>query len=175
MTALVIDGHPFADSLTASIAQRYTAAHADARLLALRDLDFDPHLRFGYRRRMTLEPDLIDAKAALARELAARFHTPVEADNAVAQWTALVREQRIDVDLPLVDIVVPAEGMRIAPLFVAAKLAASNSEVSRKLNERAVRIDGAVVEDRERVLGVGSELLLQVGKRAFARVRLVVG
>lgn len=66
MTALVIDGHPFADSLTASIAQRYTAAHADARLLALRDLDFDPHLRFGYRRRMTLEPDLIDAKAALA-------------------------------------------------------------------------------------------------------------
>ena len=114
-----------------------------------------------------------DAKIALASELAARFHTTTDAENAVAQWTALVREQRVDVDLPLVDVAVPAEGIRIAPLFVAAKLAASNSEVTRKLNERAVRINGAVVEDRERVLAVGSELLLQIGKRAFARVRLV--
>ncbi|MFK4762515.1 NAD(P)H-dependent oxidoreductase [Microbacterium sp. ZW T5_45] len=66
MTALVIDGHPFAESLTTSIAQRYADAHGDARVLALRDLDFDPHLRFGYHRRMILEPDLVDAKAALA-------------------------------------------------------------------------------------------------------------
>lgn len=114
-----------------------------------------------------------DAKLALARELAARFQGRSEAERAAEQWNALVREQRVDVDLPLQDIPVPPEGMRIAPLFVAAKLASSNSEVARKLAERAVRIDGAVVEDRERVLAVGSELLLQVGKRAFARVRLV--
>jgi tyrosyl-tRNA synthetase len=114
-----------------------------------------------------------DAKLALARELAARFHTQAEAENAVAQWTALVREQRVDVDLPLVDVPVSVEGIRVAPLFVAAKLAASNSEVTRKLNERAVRVDGAVVEDRELVFSAGSELLLQIGKRAFARVRLV--
>ena len=61
----MIDGHPVARSLTAALAQRYAAAHGDARVLALRDLDFDPHLRFGYRERMTLEPDLVDAKRAL--------------------------------------------------------------------------------------------------------------
>lgn len=65
MSALVIDGHPDARSLTASLAQRYAAGHGDARVLALRDLDFDPHLRFGYRERMTLEPDLVEAKRAL--------------------------------------------------------------------------------------------------------------
>nr|WP_314840590.1 NAD(P)H-dependent oxidoreductase [uncultured Microbacterium sp.] len=65
MTALVIDGHPHAESLTASLARRYAEAHGDAQLLALRDLDFDPHLRFGYRRRMELEPDLVDARRAL--------------------------------------------------------------------------------------------------------------
>jgi len=65
MPALVIDGHPDARSLTASLAQRYADGHGDARVLALRDLDFDPHLRFGYRERMTLEPDLVDAKQAL--------------------------------------------------------------------------------------------------------------
>ena len=65
MPALVIDGHPDALSLTAALAQRYAAGHGDARVLALRDLDFDPHLRFGYRERMTLEPDLVEAKRAL--------------------------------------------------------------------------------------------------------------
>jgi NAD(P)H dehydrogenase (quinone) len=65
MTALVIDGHPDGRSLTASLAQRYAAGHGDARVLALRDLDFDPNLRYGYRERMTLEPDLVEAKQAL--------------------------------------------------------------------------------------------------------------
>ncbi|TFB16138.1 flavodoxin family protein [Microbacterium sp. 3H14] len=65
MPALVIDGHPNARSLTASLVRRYADGHGDARVLALRDLDFDPHLRFGYRERMTLEPDLVDAKRAL--------------------------------------------------------------------------------------------------------------
>lgn len=66
MSALVIDGHPYDASLTAAIARRYADGHGDARVLALRDLDFDPHMRFGYRQRMTLEPDLLDAKLALA-------------------------------------------------------------------------------------------------------------
>ncbi|MFE6734996.1 NAD(P)H-dependent oxidoreductase [Microbacterium sp. NPDC057650] len=76
-TALVIDGHPDSQSLTAELARRYAAAHGDARLLALRDLDFDPHLRFGYRERMLLEPDLEDAKAALHEATNVVIATPL--------------------------------------------------------------------------------------------------
>ncbi len=65
MSTLVIDGHPDAASLTAAIAQRYAHGHGDARILALRDLDFDPHLRFGYRARIPIEPDLAEARRAL--------------------------------------------------------------------------------------------------------------
>ena len=113
-----------------------------------------------------------DAKTALACELAARFHGAADAAQALVQWTALVREQRVDVDLPLLDINVPVAGIRVASLFVAAKLGVSNSEIVRKMGERALRIDGAVVEDRELLLRAGGEHLLQIGKRAFARVRL---
>ncbi|MEV7610612.1 NAD(P)H-dependent oxidoreductase [Microbacterium sp. NPDC089320] len=76
-SALIIDGHPDGRSLTAELARRYTAAHGDARILALRDLDFDPSLRFGYRRRMELEPDLIDAKRALAEARTVVVFTPL--------------------------------------------------------------------------------------------------
>ena len=47
------------------------------------------------------------------------------------------------------------------------------SEANRKLKERAVKVDGEVVEDGQQVLQPGFEGLLQVGKRTFARVRLV--
>lgn len=76
-SALIIDGHPDARSLTAELARRYAAAHGDARILALRDLDFDPSLRFGYRERMPLEPDLIDAKRALAEAATVVVFTPL--------------------------------------------------------------------------------------------------
>ena len=114
-----------------------------------------------------------DAKLRLARELAARFHGAQAAETAVAGWHAVVRGEGDTSLLPQADVPVPPEGLRIAGLLVAAGLAASNSEASRKLKERAVRIDAEVFEDPQRVFGVGFEAVLQVGKRNFARVRLV--
>lgn len=64
-STLVIDGHPNPESLTAAMAERYVAGNGNARLLRLRELDFDPNLRFGYRGRIPIEPDLADAREAL--------------------------------------------------------------------------------------------------------------
>jgi len=114
-----------------------------------------------------------DLKLRLARELAARFHGAAAAEAAVAGWNAAVRGEGDTATLPLTDLAVPADGLRITALLTAAGLTPSNSEASRKLKERAVRIDGAVVEDPQRVFGPGFEGVLAVGKRSFARVRLV--
>ena len=115
-----------------------------------------------------------DAKLRLARELAARFHAPAAAEQAIAGWHAVVRGEGDTALLPQTDIAVPAEGLRLAALLTAAGLTTSNSEATRKLKERAVRIDAAVAEDAQRVFHAGFEGVLQVGKRNFARVRLVV-
>jgi len=114
-----------------------------------------------------------DVKLRLARELAARFHGAEAAERAVAGWNAAVRGEGDIATLPLADVVVPAEGLRIAALLVAAGLAPSNSEANRKLKERAVRVDGDVIEDAQRVFAPGFEGVLAIGKRNFARVRLV--
>ena len=63
----------------------------------------------------------------------------------------------------------------IAALLTAAGITPSNGEANRKLKERAVRVDGEVFEDAARVFTPGFEGVLAVGKRNFARVRLVRG
>lgn len=77
MATLVIDGHPNADSLTAALARRYTDGHGEATLLAVRDLDFDPNMRFGYTRHQELEPDLRGAWEALTAADHVVLMTPV--------------------------------------------------------------------------------------------------
>jgi len=113
-----------------------------------------------------------DVKLRLARELAARFHGDVASEQALAGWHAVVRGEGDVGNLPLQDVMVPAEGLRIAALLVAAGLMPSNSEANRKLKERAVRIDGEVFEDASRLFLPGFEGVLAIGKRNFARVNL---
>jgi tyrosyl-tRNA synthetase len=113
-----------------------------------------------------------DLKLRLAHELAARFHDAAQAEQAVAGWHAAVRGEGDLSQLPLHEVTVPAEGLRIAALLTAAGITPSNAEANRKLKERAVRVDGEVFEDAARVFAPGFEGVLAVGKRNFARVRL---
>jgi len=116
-----------------------------------------------------------EVKLRLARELAARFHDAASADQAIAGWHAVVTGQGDTSLLPVQEVSVPAEGLRIAALLTAAGLTPSNSEAMRKVKERAVRVEGDVVEDPQLQLMPGFEGVVQIGKRNFARVRLIAG
>ena len=141
-------------------------------------LSFDISIDEAKRLRDEIEAGALnprDVKLRLARELATRFHDDAAADTAVAGWHAAVRGEGDIANLPLQDVVVPAEGLRIAALLTAAGITPSNAEGSRKLKERAVRVDGEVFEDAARVFAPGFEGVVAVGKRNFARVRLIAG
>ncbi len=143
------------------------------RWIELLSFEIDPNEAAELRREVTagqLNPR--DVKLRLARELAARFQGSAEAEQAIAGWHAVVRGEGDTSLLPLQDVAIPAEGLRIGALLTAAGITPSNSEASRKLKERAVRVDGAVVEDPNQTFFPGFEGVLQVGKRNFARVRL---
>ncbi|MDY0956653.1 tyrosine--tRNA ligase [Stenotrophomonas rhizophila] len=114
-----------------------------------------------------------EVKLRLARELTTRFHDAAAAEQAIAGWNMAVTGQGDVTLLPLQEVVIPAEGLRIGALLTAAGLTPSNSEASRKLKERAVKVDGEVVDDAQQVFVPGFEGLVQVGKRNFARVLLV--
>ncbi|WP_028890112.1 NAD(P)H-dependent oxidoreductase [Tenacibaculum ovolyticum] len=62
---LIINGHPDKESFNYALSAAYIKGvnKTDAELtqINISDLDFNPNLRFGYRKRMELEPDLVDA------------------------------------------------------------------------------------------------------------------
>jgi len=139
-------------------------------------LSFDISIAEAEQLRADVEAGAInprEIKLRLARELTTRFHDAAAAEQAIAGWNAAVTGQGDITQLPLQEVAVPADGLRIGALLTAAGLTPSNSEASRKLKERAVKVDGNVVEDAQTVLQPGFEGLLQVGKRTFARVLLV--
>jgi tyrosyl-tRNA synthetase len=113
-----------------------------------------------------------DIKLELAKELTARFHGAAEAERAERQFLARVSERAVPADLPPKVLQVEAAGIRLPSLLKAAGLAASTSEATRKIAEGAVRIAGERVTDRGLLLNAGADLVLQVGSRRFARVRL---
>ena len=113
-----------------------------------------------------------DIKFELAREIVARFHDTGAAERAQRNFTARVSEKAVPQDLPVKVVPVDGAGLRLANLLKMAGLAGSNAEANRKIEEGAVRIDGSRVSDRSLTLKAGSEHVLQVGAKRFARVRL---
>jgi tyrosyl-tRNA synthetase len=113
-----------------------------------------------------------DIKLELAHEIVARFHGAREADDAQRDFMARVSDRSVPADLPPKAVPVEPTGMRLANLLKEGGLAASTSEANRKIEEGAVRIDGAKVTDRALVLLPGADHVFQVGSRRFARLRL---
>jgi len=114
-----------------------------------------------------------DIKLELAAEITTRFQGAAAAQAAQQGFMSRVSDKAVPTDLAPLLIKVDAAGLRIANLLKAAGLAASTSEANRKIEEGAVKLDGARVSDRALTLHAGADHVLQVGTRRYARVQLV--
>jgi tyrosyl-tRNA synthetase len=113
-----------------------------------------------------------DAKVMLAKEIVARFHDPGAADAAERDFEQRFRHGAVPDEMPEVSLAAPADGLPVAQMLKLANLATSASEAARAIEQGGVRIDGERVSDRGLRLSGGRTLVVQVGKRKFARVRL---
>lgn len=129
----------------------------------------------GLRQQVAAGMNPRDVKFQLAKELVARFHDAAAAEAALENFVKRFRDHEIPADLELVVINVPAAGYGIASVLRDAQLVSSNSEANRMIEQGAVRIDGERVVSRDLVIAANSELVLQVGKRRYKRVRLAPG
>lgn len=114
-----------------------------------------------------------DVKFRLALELVGRFHGAAAAEEAKAAFIARFRDGVVPEDMPEVELAA-ADSCPLAQVLRDAGLCPSTSDAFRQIAQRAVRVDGERVEDRGLVLPAGREYVIQVGKRRFARVRIVL-
>ncbi|HZO36912.1 MAG TPA: tyrosine--tRNA ligase [Solirubrobacteraceae bacterium] len=114
-----------------------------------------------------------DAKRALARALVDRFHGAEAARSAEDQFDRVHVRHELPDEIPDLELV--ADGPVHVPAALADAFGISRSEARRQLAQGGVRLDGEPLT-AEQVDIPGAELdgrVLQLGKRRFARVRLL--
>jgi tyrosyl-tRNA synthetase len=113
-----------------------------------------------------------DLKVGFAKEIVERFHGKSAAEKAEADFNARFREGAMPEDIP--ETMVPAgpDGIALPQLLKQAGLTASTAEALRMIEQGGVRIDGERAADKGVRFAAGATVVLQVGKRKFARVTL---
>jgi tyrosyl-tRNA synthetase len=111
-------------------------------------------------------------KVAFARELVGRYHGAAAAGRAVENFERRFRGKELPHDLPLQVLGADSEGYPIANLLRDLGLTSSTSEALRVISQGGVRIDGEKVSDARLRLPIGSNCVIQVGKRKASQVRL---
>jgi tyrosyl-tRNA synthetase len=135
----------------------------------------------------------MEAKKRLARMIVSDFHGEAAALSADENWARMFQQKAESEDLEEIGVefgmvaqvkegnrpiaVDPDDGsllvhpsecvLRVPKLLVALGLAASNAEASRKVSEKAVRIDGDLVESLvAQAPDLPARLVVRLGKRA---------
>ena len=109
-----------------------------------------------------------DIKVAIAQEIVTRFHSRQAADDAL---TDFVNRSKGGIPDDIPEVSLSGAPLGIAQLLKQANLCPSTSDAMRMVDQGGVRIDGAVVSDRQLQVDAGC-MVVQVGKRKFAKVTL---
>jgi tyrosyl-tRNA synthetase len=122
-----------------------------------------------------------DIKVRFAREIVTRFHGARAAESAAADFEARFTHGDLPEDIPEVTVKIPTGSrgsagrvpeLAITRVLKESQLVPSASEALRMVEQGGVRINGEKVTDKGLAVKQGETIVLQVGKRKFARVTL---
>ncbi|MFC1767648.1 tyrosine--tRNA ligase [Candidatus Margulisiibacteriota bacterium] len=122
----------------------------------------------------TLHPKEI--KKRLARFFVALYHSKDAALKAEKEFEAVFKDKGLPAEIPIFYIdkkELDTEGdIWLAKAMVVSGLSSSSSEAVRLIEQGAVKIEEAVVNDRKAKIKITEdELLLKVGKRKFMKIK----
>jgi tyrosyl-tRNA synthetase len=123
----------------------------------------------------------MEAKKRLARTIVTDFHSAEEAARADENWARVFQQREVSEDLEEVsvayaDLVGPsglpgALAIRLPKLLVQLGLAASGAEASRKIAEKAVKLDGETAANSLIPLEkLPARIVVRLGRRAKAAI-----
>jgi tyrosyl-tRNA synthetase len=183
LTLPLLEGTDGVNKMSKSLGNYVGIAEAPAEIFG-KLMSISDELMWRYIELLSFEPDALrrsrrevregrnprDVKAAFAREIVARFHGAAAAAAAAADFEARFRRDEIPADIREVTIAARGAAIPLAQALKQAGLAASASEAQRLIEQGGVKLDGEKVSDKARPLARGTQAVLQVGKRKYARV-----
>ena len=116
----------------------------------------------------------VAAKRLLARTIADLYHGSGAGESAEAEFDRVFKAGEIPSELPERPVPLAEFPMRLARVLALVELVSSNKEGRRKIEQGGVKIAGEKVTDPDLEV-TAAEVdgrVLQVGKRAWARVRV---
>jgi tyrosyl-tRNA synthetase len=111
----------------------------------------------------------MEAKRALAREMVTRFHGQAAAERAEQEFIQQFRQKEIPDDIPIFHSAAD-KPVWICSLMTASGTVSSNGEARRLIQQGGVKLNGEKLVNADLEVAASGELILQVGKRRFARV-----
>ncbi len=114
----------------------------------------------------------MDVKKRLARTITADFHGDAAAQSAEENWARMFQQKETAEDLEEVtvafaEVAGPRGELHIPKLLVRIGLASSGAEANRKIDEKAVKIDGDLSGRlRPRLNDLPARVVVRLGKRA---------
>ncbi|MFT7669064.1 MAG: tyrosyl-tRNA synthetase [Planctomycetota bacterium] len=112
-----------------------------------------------------------EAKARLAHEITKFYNGEDAANTAREAFDSQFRDRNIPADIPEVSWPVEADELALPNLLKELGLTKTTSDARRMIQQGGVRLDGEVNKDsRAMIAKPSSELLVQAGKRRFAKI-----
>ncbi|MCD6545673.1 MAG: tyrosine--tRNA ligase [Thermotogae bacterium] len=110
-----------------------------------------------------------DVKMKLAREIVSFFYGETEAEKAQENFIRVFRERKPPREMQ--EITVNVSKKSIVDLLFESKIVSSRSEAKRLITQGGVRINGEKIIDPFAELEIKNEMVLQVGKRRFFKIK----
>ena len=109
-----------------------------------------------------------DAKAKLAKEIVAVYYNKKEAEKAEKEFNNVFKEKKTPTKIPV--FVIVQKTYPPLDLLFTLKLASSKNEAKRIITQSGFKINGKVEKRWKENIKIKNGMLLQVGKRKFAKV-----
>ena len=113
-----------------------------------------------------------DAKILLAEEIIERFHSKKDAENAKNTFLDRFQKGAKPKDIETFSISLDDGDIAIGNLLKESGLVQSTSEAMRLVKQGAVKINDEKINDPKLSIEKNQELLVQVGKRRFLKIKI---
>ena len=110
------------------------------------------------------------AKVLLGKAIVSQFYDEATAEAAAAEFDKVFAQRQLPDDIPEIEI---TPGPTSTSTFLrVCGLVPSGSEAKRMIKQGAVRIDGVKISDPNAEITPKDDMIVQVGKRKFARLKI---